>query len=234
MIKIAVCDDNELQIDLLKDVLEEYIDMRHMDAKIYAFGDGDSLIEHVRKNGFFDAYILDLILPGMNGMEVASTLRLMKDSGKIIFLTSTVAYAVSSYDVDAFYYLLKPLDVQKLFKILDNAFSRISSDNRDVVIKSSSGTVKFSIDSIMYIDIDNRCPNYHLSDGRCIKGLSLRGTFKEAVKPFLEYNVFAFCGVSLLINTRYVNSVDSDTVLLSDGTLLYPSKSGISELKRIL
>lgn len=129
MIRIAVCDDNELQHEIMSDLLQEYTltpvgSLSEIDIRF--FSGGRDLILDVRDKGGYDIYILDMIMPDINGIELATTLRLIGDSGKIIFLTSSLEYAVASYDVEAFYYMLKPVDRQKLFRILDRAVGLIS------------------------------------------------------------------------------------------------------------
>lgn len=233
MVTIALCDDNEIQIDMCKDIIEDYIESKGIDAKVKVFYNGEELISYVKENGFFDIYILDMIMPKINGLETASTLRLLKDEGKIIFLTSTVEYAVSSYDVKAFYYMLKPLDGSKLCKILDSAIEELEEENKSIlVLKTSEGDVHLNISDIMYVDIVDRCPTYHVRDGREISDRVLRGSFKDSVSTVVNWGGFYFCGVSMVINSKYVDVIDSQSILIKDGTVLYPAKSGISEFKK--
>ena len=59
-----------------------------------------------------------------NGMDVAVRIREAGDSCSLIFVTSSDAFAVASYDVQAAYYLLKPLDTAKLMKALTPSRSK--------------------------------------------------------------------------------------------------------------
>lgn len=234
MLKFAICDDNSMQVDLLGDILEEYLSGKGVEGKISKFSSGLSLLDAVRENGFFDVYILDMIMPGANGLETASTLRMMKDPGVIIFLTATVEYAVMSYDVKAHYYLVKPLDTPKLYKVLDDALSTLKKQPKSFVIKNHNCETKLFLEDVMYVDIENRCPVYHTKDGKEYSDKVIRGTFKEAVQNLFECSDFVFCGSSTVINKRYVDVIDSESVLLKGGVLLYPSKSGIADLKKSL
>lgn len=236
MISIAICDDNAIQTDLLEEILLDYISSKNLGATVNKFYDGTKLIESVKRNGFFDIYILDMIMPKVNGLEVASTLRMLKDEGKIIFLTSTVEYAVSSYDVKAFYYMLKPLDVYKLQKVLDEAICDLKPEvnaDSNVFIKGQTGEHRLKLQDVMYVELLNRCPVYHLKDGQQIKSRLIRGSFKEEVNQFMSSEDFSFCGIGLLVNLKYLNAIDSDSILFSDGTMLFPSKSGISDLRKV-
>lgn len=232
MVRIAVCDDNPLQLDIMKEALDDYIKSVHFPIDVQAFSSGKDLLQSVRTTGTFDIYILDVIMPGINGFEVATTLRMMKDSGKIIFLTSTHEYAVASYDVDAFYYILKPIDCNKLFSILNKALCNDVNNVVSIFVKTRNGEVNVNIDEITYVDISDRTLNYHLNDGTTVKSLTLRTSFKEAVNELTSSDrKFAFSSVSTLVNLAYVDVVDSSTILLFNGTLLYPSRNSYSDFK---
>ena len=233
MLKIALCDDNGLQCDIMHDILTDYAARSEVPVEYTAFSSGSELIDRVRSSGGFDIYILDLVMPGMNGMELASTLRLMKDNGKIIFLTSTVEYAVASYDVNAFYFMLKPVDRDKLFKTLDSAVREIVPGGKCITVKANRCETAVNISDIMYIELVNRAPIYHLSGGRTVEGVTLRGSFREHVAPVLEDERFVLCGVSSVVNIDCVDALDSDSVLLRDGTQLFPPKSAYPELRRV-
>lgn len=234
MIRIAVCDDNALQRELMRDMLEMYIESSPYDFRVEAFASAEDLLEFVRKEHAFDIYLLDLIMPGINGMEAAATLRMMKDDGKIIFLTATLEYAVASYDVNAFYYMLKPVDKDKFFKVLSNAVDIILNSEEIVTVKSK-GNIETRIkpSNLMYIELSNRVPRYCLADGRIIEGIMLRSSFKESLGSLLNDSRFAMCGVSLVVNLRYVDAVDSDSILLRDGTQLLPPKSAYTAFRKV-
>lgn len=232
MVRLAICDDNDLQLDMVRDMINEYIADRHLDVQVLAFNSGKSLIEVVRESGAFDIYFLDMLMPDMNGLEVASTLRMMGDKGKIIFLTASLDYAVASYDVQAFYYMVKPVDRMKMFKVMDNAFADIRSGAQNILIKTRQGDLFLNTDDIMYVDLADRCPNYHTKDGRTAVGQAIRTSFKDTLTMLMELDNFAVCGVTTLVNLNYVDVMGSDGVLLRDGTQLFPSRACYHELYR--
>ena len=135
MISIAVCDDNELQRDILQDMLDQYREERGAELKTSAFSSGNDLIDAVRGGERFDIFLLDIIMNGMNGLETAVVLRSSGCDGHVIFLTASPEYAVASYEVNALYYMLKPIDRDKLFKILDLAVSKTEVISKSFTVK---------------------------------------------------------------------------------------------------
>lgn len=231
MTTVAICDDNDIQRDIMTELLDEF-SSTHKELKVTVFSSGRELLDHVHTGGGFDVYILDIIMPDVNGMELAGTLRLMKDPGKIIFTTATLEYAAVSYDVQAFYYLVKPIDPQKFFRVMDNALSAAEANADSVEVKTRQGVIKLRTRDVTFVEINERTLRYYLKDGRTCDSLALRGSFREAIDPLMRDSAFALCGVSKAVNLRYVDAVDSEVVLLKDGTMIYPPRSAYTEFRR--
>ena len=228
MIRFALCDDNEIQLAITGEILREALAAYGNQVSVTEFASGEALLADVRKNGGYDAYILDMIMPGINGMEVASTLRLLNDGGKIIFLTSTSDYAVQAFDVKAYHYILKPLDPAKFTTVVKALTDELARTGLEVInIKTVEGDVAVKLQDIVHTDVQNRYPVYNLRNGKQITGKWLRTKFKEEVAPLLSKNYFVECGASCVINLCYVESIDSECVVMTDGSVIYPPQSAI-------
>lgn len=229
MITLALCEDNEMQRDITKDFLDEYVKTRSVSYEI--FPSGEALLERVKAKGGFDIYILDVVMPGINGMEVATTLRQMYDTGHIIFATASLEYAAMSYDVEAFYYLTKPIVPEKLYRILDKACASLNPTEDVIEIRTKNGDTRLKIKNIMYVELNNRAPVFYMHDGRVCEGIKLRGTFHDIVEPLFCDTAFKACGVGRVVNLRYVDALDSESLLLYNGTQIYYPRSAYAELK---
>ena len=234
MIRIAACDDNPLLLSILCDLLADYAGRSTHEIRVFPFPSSEELLSDVQKNGGYDIYVLDIIMPGISGMEAAVSLRSAMDEGIIIFLSASVEYAIKSYDVDAFYYLTKPVDAQKLYTVLDKACRSISRERADNLfeVKTASGVQRLNLADIAYADIRDRAVCYHLRSGETVSGRKLRGSFSEEVAPLLEDRRFAVCGSGMAVNLALIETADDDSVLLRGGVMLYPSKSACSSLKK--
>ena len=125
MLRIAVCDDEEKQLEQVSALLETYLEA-HPDrqGQVETFQSGSALLERVKELRGFDLYILDILMPSLSGIEIGRRLRALADEGEIIYLTNSNDFAADSYDVRAFFYLLKPVEKSKLFQVLDKAVER--------------------------------------------------------------------------------------------------------------
>ena len=233
MIRFAVCDDSEIQADLVQSVLSDYLSGRSEQTSVSVFCSSVGLLDEVCAHGGYDFYILDIMMPGMNGLELAAALRERGDPGRIIFLTASLEYAVQSYDVRASFYMLKPIDVRKFCHVLDDLLTDYNRENaRMTEVHAANGTFFLKPADIVTVCVEKRIPTYCLRDGRIVTGVTLRRKFLEEVAGLLALDYFTECGVSRIINLFCVDQIDGGSVRLCDGTTVYPPASAVPVLTR--
>lgn len=233
MISIALCDDIAAQLDLVEEFVEEYIKKRDYSIKYKKFSSGEAVLKYVLEQGSFDIYILDMVMPGIGGIDLAKELRSQGDQGKIIYLTANAEYAVESYSVQAFFYLLKPIGTAQLTGVLDAAIEAIGNQNSGCfTLKTRSGERKIDFDDILYIDIVNRCLRYHLKNQVNVDSLMLRIPFQDALQELLKYKNFTMCGSRIVVNLDYVDRIDSEEVTMKEGESLYPPRTAVSSIRK--
>ncbi len=77
-----------------------------------------------------DVVLLDIRMPGMDGIETAQHLRKLGDPPAIIFTTAYDAYALKAFEVHAIDYLLKPIRAARLLEALTQARGAIAPKQR--------------------------------------------------------------------------------------------------------
>lgn len=125
MIRIAACDDNPIQLSILEEFLEDCRPELDEDIIVSSFTSAAELTK-ARGSQIFDIYFLDIIMPKESGMELARKIRNSGDDGLIIFLTTDKNYALESYDVEAFRYMVKPMDKERCLSSLQAAIKHIN------------------------------------------------------------------------------------------------------------
>lgn len=237
MIKIGLCDDISVQLSIIYDIVEKYCNDHNLEVRIKEFESGEALLDYVNENGFFDIYFLDMILPGVQGIEIGQKLRAMGDDGKIVYLTATSEYAVESYEVNAYFYLLKPISKDSIFKVLDKAIEEIEDaieleerSEKNIEVKTHNGKQIVRVKDILYVDIVNRGLCFHMTDGNLLEGPMLRIPFSEAVANLTAYDTFVFAGSHLLVNTKNVEKAERTNVTFKNGEQLFLSKNAGNSL----
>ena len=111
--KIAICDDEPIYIETTSRLLQKWAGEHGIEMQIFTYDNGDDLIA-AHTDECMDLILLDVIMPLLNGIDTAAELRANGQDVPIIFLTSSREFAVESYEVKAFHYLLKPIDEIRL------------------------------------------------------------------------------------------------------------------------
>lgn len=224
--KIAVCDDDTYYRGQLQELTKTYASTnREREITVSTFTHAEQLLESVYKNGGFDIYILDIVMPGMNGIELGRQLRNDGYDGKIIYLTTSDEFAIDSYSVDTFNYILKPWDNDHFLSTLERAVCSISDrKEKHIMVKTKESNVKLNLDAITHAELSKRCVIYHLTSGRIVESTTLRTNFAEAMQPLVSEKRFIFCGASTVANMHHITEVENEAVIFSCGEKIFFSK----------
>lgn len=206
---IAICDDNENQIRELRRLLDEWsID------KPFAI----SIDEYISAEGFLfnypdhpcDLLLLDIEMKQLSGMELAKKLRSDGDILPIVFITGYSEYIGEGYEVEALHYLLKPVDKQKLFAVLDRYIKRRAPEN-EITVKCADKTIHISPDVIVYCEAVGKNTHIHTREQTliCESGI---GNFSKILS-----SDFIACHRSYIVNLRYVKCIGKTEITLDNG-----------------
>lgn len=225
--RLALCDDEKSQLAQTEALLQRYQAQRlQTDWTVTTFSSSSALLEHICVRGTFDLYLLDVIMPGENGIELGLQIRKLDQGGRIVYLTASPDFAVDSYQAKASGYLLKPVEQARLFPLLDDLTESWQRERQSfITIKTRDGIQRLPIHTIVYGELVKRCVHYHLADGSRVEGMSLRGAFQTAVKPLLEHRRFVLCATSFLVNLSFVEMIDASGLRLVGGKTLPLSRS---------
>ena len=233
MLRIAACDDEEKQLKQTACLVEDYLRSRpSLHGQVETFQSGGALLARAEDVGGFDLYILDILMPELSGIDTGRRLRALGKGGEIIYLTSSNDFAADSYDVRAFFYLLKPVNEGKLFQVLDGAVENLKRRRSSaVVVTTVDGPRRILLERIRYVERVGRYMRYYCTD-TTIDSQTIRVSFREAVASLLADRRFCLCGASFVLNFQHVTGVNGQTALLDNGqTVILPRKSA-TEFKK--
>ena len=116
-------------LDELHELLGSYRAEHNADIAPTAFQSPFELLASIEKGARFDILLLDVLMPGENGIEAAREIRQYDSNVKIIFLTSSAEFAVQSYTVGAYFYQLKPIWPESFFRLMDSVIAACSRES---------------------------------------------------------------------------------------------------------
>ncbi|MBQ8647971.1 MAG: response regulator transcription factor [Oscillospiraceae bacterium] len=232
MLRIAICEDEAAQRQQVSGLVNDYLSTRGIAARMRLFDRGQALVDAVAGEGPFDLYILDIVMPEMSGIELGRALRGSDQNGLVVYLTSSPDFALESYQVRAFHYLLKPVRQQELFAMLDEAVGRLHrSIEASLQVRTRGSTVRIRFDDLLYAELQGRIARYNLRDGSFVESMTLSGSFREAVAPLLQDERFVLCGASFLVNLYHIEMVDRAGMRLAGGRYVALPKASCSALR---
>ena len=226
--RIAVCDDDEQEVAHLMALITEYKSSRGRDIDCrFFYNSMDFLCD--MKGGEYDLILLDILMPGLNGVEVAKELREIDKNVKLIFITSSPKFAVESYEVGAYYYLLKPADASSLFPLLDMVVSDLFlQKEQGFVWKDRQGVVMISFAELEYVEVINKTVSFHMANGVIHE---VTAALADVEEKLLSRPEFIKTHRSYLVNLKYVQSIDAGYILTKNGHQVLVSRRRRNELQ---
>lgn len=233
MLRIAICDDDENQLKQAQALLDHYLLSRPgLNGQVEAFLSGSALLARTETAGGFDLYVLDILMPELSGIDTGRRLRALGEGGEIVYLTNSNDFAADSYDVRAFFYLLKPVEKGKLFHVLDGAVEKLNRRRSSaVVVTTADGPRRILLEHIRYVERVGRCMRYYCTDNT-VDSQTIRVSFGEAAAPLLADRRFCQCGASFVLNFQHVTGVNGQMALLDNGQTVALPRAAAVEFKR--
>lgn len=208
MIHIAIVEDDDGAQEQLAQCLLQYQQEYGVFFQLHYFKNGITFLSNTTT--MFDIIFMDIEMPHLNGMETAARMRKLNSSSCLIFVTNMAQYAIKGYEVDAMYFLLKPVSYSKLAFKLQKAIAVAENRKKDeVIIKLKSGLARIPISSILYVEVLSHRIAYHTNQEIIETWASLKQV-ENQLKPY----GFARCNASYLVNLRAVKKIEDDFVMV--------------------
>lgn len=213
---IALIEDDNTEASILVNYFQQYSNSNNEsknDFDIKHFVDGTTFLSEYHP--IYDLVILDINLPKINGIEVASRLRQIDKNVSIVFVTSMMQYATKGYDVDALDYIIKPVKYPAFIRMIKKALIRCElSKKNELLITMSDGIQRIALSHIKYIEIMNHDLIYHTIDGN-FKG---SGTLSDIEKK-LDTSIFIRCYRCYIINLAFLHRIQGYTAMVDQENL---------------
>jgi DNA-binding LytR/AlgR family response regulator len=231
---IAICDNDELDLQLLAARVREYLAVHpEIDGNLRMFSSPSALKKTLDAGANYRLFLLDILMPGLNGIEIGEQIRKQYDNVPIIYTTSSREYALNAFQNHALRYLIKPVQQSELFSALDFAFSLLQGDGgKNYTVKTREGLVCLSGKDIVLVENKYRSVLYSLCNGMTVKSVSIRGTFEEAVAPLPDDPDFTRPHKSYYVNMRYIHIMQPRVLIMDNGREISVSRSFNSQVNR--
>lgn len=207
---IAVCDDEKTQREKIKNLFKKMDNTIGYIVK--EFISGDKLVDSYNKGAHFDIIILDIRMLGINGMEAAKKIRDMDKKAVIIFVTNLMDYALEGYHVNAYRYLIKPLNEDEFRQAINGAVNELSREKQMTYILHMKDNTLKKIDAYetLYVESFGRKVIFHMCSGAEIECNLTMSEIEHGLVPMEFMRIHK----SYLVNMRYIEQVSKSNVVL--------------------
>lgn len=226
--KIAIVDDIKGEAERLSDLVAHYLSTHGLFCdQTDLFASGEAFLEHFEP-ALYDIIFLDIYMSGMTGMETARRIREEDANCSLLFVTTSPDFAIDSYDVNATYYLLKPVNEEQVTRALDRCnMDRIERD-RYVMVPSQGKDVRLFLHNIAYTEYANRRIMVYMKDGGTMEVNLSQKDFQQLLLP---YDWFCDCMKGVLVNFEDVHKLQSDRFDMKCGATIAISRLKYSDVR---
>jgi two-component system response regulator LytT len=224
VIKIAICEDEKEQQELLKVYINQIFEELSIKYKLEILNSGEELLENYLKDT--DILLLDIQMGQINGMNTARKIRTLDDKVEIIFITSLIEYALEGYEVRAYRYLIKPVKYDNLKENIINCTKEVDIKNKYIMVKEEGNLNKIDISEIPYVEVQKETITIHTLN----KVYKINGTMSNIEKE-IDCSRFFRCHKSYLVNLEHVKSIKQYVAILENREEVPVSRYRFKETK---
>ena len=208
MIRIAIVEDEESYISVLKEYLERYKEESGEQIEVTVYHDGDEIAAFYRAQ--FDIILMDIEMKFIDGMTAAEEIRKVDSSVSILFITNAPQYAIRGYEVGALDYILKPVSYFTFSQKLGRAVSKLKKRSRKWIT-----VMRMELSDVYYVESEGHNLIYHTKEGSAVSS----GTMKS-VETAMEGMDFSRINKCYLVNLEHVDGVQDKYAIVHGDRLL--------------
>ena len=210
--RIAVCEDEAAQRELLGGYVQEWADRAQVRADVVFFDSGESFLFDWEDDKAYDLVMLDIEMGKLSGIDLAVKIREQDQTLPILFVTGYEKYMEYGYDVAALHYLVKPVKKDRLFAVLNRVWEGRKPEEK-VLLETDQGMVSIGQGKIWYAEATgHQCILCLEKESLCLKcSIGTLGELLSGADSFVK------CHRSYLVNLEHVAAVRRTEIVLDDG-----------------
>lgn len=224
-IEIVLVDDEQLQLDYMQKLIEQAAESLEIKIEISQYLSGEAFLFALEDHPTWNLAFLDIEMEELNGMQVARILREKSPQLELVFATAYAEYAIEGYEVQALDYLLKPINQQKITRVLKRYLEEQPEDTAYLIAEVEGQTTRLNLEDILYVEANMGEVLVVLVDQK----LPLKMTLLE-FQDLLDER-FVATHRSYLVNLQYISRLLKKDVALSNGEKIPLSRRRAKEVQ---
>lgn len=222
--RIAVCDDVPSEQSQIISLIDETLDSTHICHTVTAFDSPRALLDAFHRGERYSLLLLDMMMDGLNGLELARELRAMNTGADIIFISANREMALYGYEVNAVRYLAKPAEPERLREALLYCHKKWR-EKKEILIPTERGQHRISLSDIQFVEAYDRGTLFVLANEQ------IRSRYKiSEAEAMLPRAMFNLCHRAYIVNLSCVRSIRCYEFTLKNGHTIPIGKNRYNEV----
>lgn len=223
----AICDDKPEDGRLAARLCAQWAARTGAEVELEIFPSAEAFLFRYGERKDFDILLLDIEMSGMDGVELARTVRRDNEAVQIVFITGYADYIAEGYEVSALHYLMKPVNEEKFDRVLTRAVSRLARNEPFLTLELPGETVRVPLLEIRYVDVQQNYVTVHAREDY---------TFKRSlgeIEAALDRRFYRV-GRSCIVNLTCIRRVARTEVELTGGERLLLPRGQYEKLNQAI
>ena len=213
---IAIVEDSHIERELLSNIVTQYALTHQLDFKLDLYESAEALLEDYRPHRY-GLIFLDIYMRGLSGMEAAEEIRKGGNDTLLIFLTSSNVHMPAAFRVHAYDYLLKPIDVRYVFRVLDELLGQKTGESQSIRFTSERREYVILFDDICSVRASDHYLEIDTTDGESYRP---RMTFASVQEQLSADPRFLLILRGVLVNMDHIKDFSDGSCEMTNGLTL--------------
>lgn len=219
--RIGICDDEPEMRSLVERYTRSWAAQSGRACEIECFPSAEALLF---AETAFDVLLLDIQMPGMDGIALSRKIREKDERVQLVFITSVPDFIGEGYEVAALHYLLKPVKSEKLAAVLDRACKNLKVAEAMLTLQVEGEIQMIPLNAISYLEAKGHYVTLHTDNGTFEKKSTLPEMLGRLDSRFYR------CQRSYAVNLYRIRKVSRTEVELLDGARVPLSRGLYDEI----
>ena len=224
-IEIVLVDDEQLQLDYMQKLVQQAAASLAIQIEVHQFLSGEAFLFALEDHPNWQLAFLDIEMAELNGMEVAHIVREKAPDLELVFATAYAEYAIEGYAVQALDYLLKPISLEKVTRVLTRFLEEQPTEAIYIIVEIDGQPIRINLDDLIYAEANVGEVKLVLSDQTLSLKMSLTDFEKKLDDRFVSTHR------SYLVNLQYVSRLLKTDVALNNGEMVPLSRRRAKEVQ---